>query len=572
MPDPSLRPDVRAIDAEVVKGMEAGQTIAGKYRLNRVLGTGGMASVWSATNVFTEREFAIKFMHPQVARTPEAARRFLLEAKVSARINHPNIIEVIDVGQAEDGSLFLVMELLTGMSLDVATRRQSPPMAVADFLGIMKEVAEALAAAHRSGVVHRDLKPTNVFLHTDRDGRVVPKLLDFGVSKILEEEKSTSLTQVGTVLGSPLYMSPEQAMGAEGIDGRTDVFAFGSILFESLTGRRAYSAPNFNALIVAIATTQPQSVDEVAPNLPLPLRALVRDCMVTDKAQRLASFDLVVDRLNAMAPALAEAKLNLPPQQHLDVPASPEAPSARGMVRSSDRPPASAAANPHDAASSLPPAGPSPLVMQITTPSAFPRPSAAPRGGWLTQTATFVRGVPPIVLAASGGATVLFLVVILGFGAAFRRAGDTAQGGRGGEPAPGMQAPAATPAASIPASPPSVPTASAYAPTTGEGARPAAATADDPSSVPVIPVDSLPVATRTAPPVKGNGRLSIAASPGHCAVSVDGVPRGPTPLAPLELPAGTHRVDCATASGKSRAATVTVAEGGATHYKFTLDE
>ncbi|MGH7293902.1 MAG: serine/threonine protein kinase, partial [Polyangiaceae bacterium] len=226
--------------------MEAGQTIAGKYRLNRLLGTGGMATVWSATNVFTEREFAVKFMLPQVARTPEAARRFLLEAKVSARINHPNIIEVIDVGQAEDGSLFLVMELLTGVSLDVAVRRQQPPMSIADFMGIMKDVAVALAAAHRSGVIHRDLKPTNVFLHKDRDGRVVPKILDFGVSKILEEENNTALTVVGTVLGSPLYMSPEQAMGAAGIDGRTDVFAFGGILFEALTGQRAFEAPNFN--------------------------------------------------------------------------------------------------------------------------------------------------------------------------------------------------------------------------------------------------------------------------------------------------------------------------------------
>src|SRR5579872_2692318 len=144
--------------------METGQTIAGKYRLNRLLGTGGMASVWSATNVFTEREFAIKFMLPQVARTPEAARRFLLEAKVSARINHPNIIEVIDVGQAEDGALFLVMELLTGDSLDEAVRSASPPLTVLDFLVIMRDVATALTAAHRRGVIHRDLKPTNVFL------------------------------------------------------------------------------------------------------------------------------------------------------------------------------------------------------------------------------------------------------------------------------------------------------------------------------------------------------------------------------------------------------------------------
>src|SRR5207248_2672096 len=104
---------------------------------------------------------------PQVARTPEAARRFLLEAKVSARINHPNIIEVIDVGQAEDGSLFLVMELLTGMSLDVAVRRHKPPMGAGEFLRHMRDVAQALAAAHRSGVVHRDLKPTNIFLHED---------------------------------------------------------------------------------------------------------------------------------------------------------------------------------------------------------------------------------------------------------------------------------------------------------------------------------------------------------------------------------------------------------------------
>src|SRR5579863_10156047 len=119
--------------------MEEGQTIAGKYRLNRLLGSGGMATVWSVTNTFTEREFAIKFMHPQVARTPEAARRFLLEAKVSARINHPNIIEVIDVGQTDDTSLFLVMELLTGVSLDVGTRRQKPPMTIKEFMGFMKE-------------------------------------------------------------------------------------------------------------------------------------------------------------------------------------------------------------------------------------------------------------------------------------------------------------------------------------------------------------------------------------------------------------------------------------------------
>ncbi|MGA7122776.1 MAG: serine/threonine-protein kinase, partial [Polyangiaceae bacterium] len=360
--------------------METGQTIAGKYRLKRLLGTGGMASVWSATNVFTERDFAIKFMLPQIARTPEAAQRFLLEAKVSARIDHPNIIEVIDVGQAEDGSLFLVMELLSGTSLEVAIRRQRQPMSVHEFLGFMRDVAVALAAAHRSGVVHRDLKPTNVFLHKDRDGRAVPKVLDFGVSKILEEEQNTSLTIAGTVLGSPHYMSPEQAMGAAGIDGRTDVFAFGGILFEGLTGRRAYDAPNFNALIVTIATKPPARIDELAPHLPESLRALVRDCLVTDKEARLGSFDAIAERITAMLPELERSDLHLP-----------------GL----------ASADP-------------PVTMQISTlPPTTAKPVDATLVG-LQAVGTFVRRLPRTKVAVAGGGLAV-LAVALGLAATLSR-------------------------------------------------------------------------------------------------------------------------------------------------------
>ena len=130
--------------------MQSGQVIAGKYRLNQLLGSGGMATVWSATNVFTERYFAIKFLNPAVAKTPEAAARFMKEARVSARINHGNIIDVLDVGQTEDGGLFLVMELLTGVPLEVALRRQSPTMSLHEFTFVMVEVARALAAARRS--------------------------------------------------------------------------------------------------------------------------------------------------------------------------------------------------------------------------------------------------------------------------------------------------------------------------------------------------------------------------------------------------------------------------------------
>lgn len=527
--------------------MEKGQTIAGKYRLNRLLGTGGMASVWSATNVFTEREFAIKFMLPQVARTPEAARRFLLEAKVSARINHPNIIEVIDVGQAEDGSLFLVMELLTGMSLDVAVRRQQPAMSAHEFMGIMKDVAVALAAAHRSGVVHRDLKPTNIFLHNDRDGRAVPKLLDFGVSKILEEENNTSLTVVGTVLGSPLYMSPEQAMGAEGIDGRTDVFAFGGILFESLTGQRAFDAPNFNALIVTIATKQPKNVDEVAPLLPEPLRALVRDCLVTEKERRLASFDQVSERIDAMLPVLLETDIRLPSQYHGERPSDPDATAA--LPRKSGDTPVTVSAAP---ASPGPTSTPSPAVLP-----------AKVRGGlaaelaleWLRSAETYVKKMPPraLLLATGSAGLVTLVVVIVGIASAFSgHSGPTSSAA-----VQGSAVAAATGTAAV---------AAVDAPRAVQSAVPSV---DDP--VPVIAVDSLPVAGKGAP-AKGNGRLSVIANPGWCSVSVDGVQRGVTPVATFELAAGSHRLDCVTPAGKTRTTNITVAEGTATHYRFALDE
>lgn len=546
--------------------MQAGQTIAGKYRLNRLLGTGGMASVWSATNVFTEREFAIKFMLPQVARTPEAARRFLLEAKVSARINHPNIIEVIDVGQAEDGSLFLVMELLTGVSLDVATRRQTPAMTLHEFLVHMKDVAVALAAAHRSGVIHRDLKPTNVFLHKDRDGRVVPKLLDFGVSKILEEENNTSLTVVGTVLGSPLYMSPEQAMGAEGIDGRTDIFAFGGILFEALTGQRAYDAPNFNALIVTIATKEPKKIDEVAPQLPEGLRALVRDCMVTDKTKRLASFDGIVERLDAMMKEVENLPVRLPsPYAEGERPSDPDATNALPMVGRSDRDAPTKSVPPQSGGqrASAPPAGA--IVHQPNgVPSAWTQ--SANRGveaaiAWLRHAERAFRELPPKTRAlGAAGAGVVVVLLVIGITMAVSGGGSTSRAAIQGSSvaaATGVTAP--VPSSAIAAAEPARPSQSSPA------------NADDSSDVPTISVDSLPVVGRGAP-AKGNGRLSIVASPGWCSVSVDGTQRGVTPLTGFDVTAGTHRVDCTPPSGKSRSATVSVAEGTATHYRFALDE
>ncbi len=528
--------------------MESGQTIAGKYRLNRLLGTGGMASVWSATNVFTEREFAIKFMLPQVARTPEAARRFLLEAKVSARINHPNIIEVIDVGQAEDSSLFLVMELLTGVSLDVAVRQHKPALSTFEFMVHMRQVAEALAAAHRSGVIHRDLKPTNIFLHTDRDGRIVPKILDFGVSKILEEENNTSLTVVGTVLGSPLYMSPEQAMGAEGIDGRTDVFAFGSILFEALTGQRAFDGPNFNALIVTIATTEPRRIDDVAPALPEPLRALVRECLITNKTRRLDSFERVVERLDGMMTELDKLTAALPYAVRGEQNSQAEATKALHASHVSERPPPPSSIPPSSGprSSEHPSAGKIPTAVSGLT---APTDSLSKTRTWLGSVDLLPGPQPRSAVTVMAGAVMAALAVVLGIAALF---------GRG----------QSTPHAAIQGSTLS---ATAGAVVTPKSAAQAPVDADPSSQVPLISVDSLPVATRKTESSRA-GKLSVNASPGSCAVTIDGVKSGATPLTGMEISTGVHHLECAVVNGRTKTATVNVSEGNTTHFRFALEE
>ena len=516
--------------------MISGQTIAGKYRINQLLGSGGMASVWSATNIFTERQFAIKFMLPAVARTPEAARRFLMEAKVSARIDHPNIIEVIDVGQTEDGSLFLVMELLTGMSLETAMRRSSPPMPLHEFVGVMTHVARALAAAHKSGVIHRDLKPTNIFLHKDREGAAVPKLLDFGVSKFLEEEGSQSLTVAGTVLGSPLYMSPEQAMGSV-IDGRTDVFAFGAILFEAVCGYRAYDAPNFNALIVMIATTQPKSVDEGAPNVAASLRQIVKDCMVTDREKRLSSFDDIAERMTAALPELEKSSMRLPiPARSAGEPLSdPDATNALPVVRSS-------LAQSSASGIKAPRSGNGPA-------SGYTTPWGTPPGSQATPATDVTVNRRPQVTYFLGGASLSMAVALVAL-ISFR----VVRGGSHGAEA-STQTEGHDKAAFV-----------------NGAAQPAPSSAPATSGVPVISVDSLPVAARSsAGPDHGTGRVLIGASPGWCTVSVDGVKQGPTPLPALDLSTGSHQLKCEPPTGKPKNASIVIQDGATARYKFVVD-
>ncbi len=499
--------------------MESGQTIAGKYRLNQLLGAGGMASVWSATNMFTERQVAVKFMLPAVARTQEAARRFLMEAKVTARIDHPNVIEIMDVGQTEDGTLFLVMELLTGVSLETALKRQQPTMTLHEFCFVMIQVARALVAAHKRGIIHRDLKPTNIFLHKSRDGVAVPKLLDFGVSKFLDDEgsKNHALTVAGTVLGSPLYMSPEQARGENDIDGRTDIFAFGGIMFEALCGTRAYDGANFNQLIVAIATKPPKDIEEIAPQMPEVLREVVRVCLVSERDKRVQSLDPVAERLLAALPDLEHSGLRLPSPAGSS--ADPDATNALPVVRPSDRPP----------------------PLSLSEGGGTHTPWATP-SGIATQTVNKRRQQQNGIIVAIAAAAAVFIVMAVGVVAVLK-----------------LRRAPATPATTLPttAPPPSPPPPS---PTTDDGP-------------PVINVDSLPIAKSGSGAARGMGRLTIVAEGFFCSVSIDGKPLGTTPIAQVTVPAGTHHLKCEPPSGKVRNATVVVAPGSdATLYKFPANE
>jgi len=222
-----------------------GALLGGKYRLERLLGEGGMANVWLARNEFLDLPVALKIVRPEI-RGSETAARLLTEARVQANLRHPNVARVYDYGQTESGDAFIVMELLEGYSMADWLEREGPLDPVL-AVQVMLPVIDALCAAHRAGVVHRDLKPDNIFIsHPTTD--LCPKLLDFGIAKI-NTEFNPRLTGQGGVIGSPAYMAPEQARGLADCDERVDVWAACVVLYEAVTGKPAFDGTNYLALM-----------------------------------------------------------------------------------------------------------------------------------------------------------------------------------------------------------------------------------------------------------------------------------------------------------------------------------
>ena len=281
--------------------LHPGLLISGKYRLLRLLGAGGMGSVWAARNELTDRDFAIKFLLPSLAQNKEALHRFFHEARACGQIKHPAVVDVYDMGQAEDASPYLVMELLEGEGFDQRLARSGTfrPGEAAAWLAF---ICRGLEEAHVRGLVHRDLKPGNIFFALDDRGDVIPKVLDFGVSKATAPGKGDFVkTTTGAVLGSPAYMSPEQAKGEADIDGRSDVWSLGVILYETLTGTVPFDAPNYNALMLSIITRPHKPAIDEAPGVPADLSRIIDRCLTKERSQRIGTARELAELLEAAA-------------------------------------------------------------------------------------------------------------------------------------------------------------------------------------------------------------------------------------------------------------------------------
>ncbi len=289
--------------------LEAGFMIGGRYQIVRPLGEGGMGAVYEAFNAWTQRRVAVKVLRAEFNGDADVVQRFLQEARSTSTIAHPNIVDVLDMGQEpSDGSLFIVQELLDGLDLRDALGHQIR-FAAANALALMVPVMDALAAAHARGVLHRDVKPENIFLVRGPDGEWIPKLIDFGIAKVISEDPAhRTRTRTGISLGTPDYMSPEQARGDSNVDARSDVWAVGAVLFELISGRPPFDAPSANLVISRIITEQAPPLALAVPGTPPDVCALVDRALAFSRDARFAGMDAFRDAAMACVTYPAELR------------------------------------------------------------------------------------------------------------------------------------------------------------------------------------------------------------------------------------------------------------------------
>jgi eukaryotic-like serine/threonine-protein kinase len=284
-----------------------GQVLHETYRLERAIGEGGMGAVYEASHTRLTRRFAVKVLDPLLTKECEATARFRREAEITGGIGHPHIVEVIDFNHTPDGGFYMVMELLDGE--DLATRlARVQRLPIEKIARLLMQAASALEAAHRHNVIHRDLKPHNIFLcrRGQRDDFV--KVVDFGISKVIGAD--SMLTRTHAIMGTPHYMAPEQiAEGAAEVDARADIYALASIVYETLTGAPPFTAESVSSLLFKVVYQDPVPLDQIRPDVPASVSAVVARAMHKQRMERFASM---ADFWNAFATAMRQEHLAVP--------------------------------------------------------------------------------------------------------------------------------------------------------------------------------------------------------------------------------------------------------------------
>ncbi|HEY6462150.1 MAG TPA: cytochrome c peroxidase [Polyangiaceae bacterium] len=283
--------------------VKEGDLLAGKYRVERVLGVGGMGVVVAARHEQLDQRVAIKFVRDDALDNEDAVARFLREARAAVKLRSEHAAKVLDVGTLDSGAPYMVMEFLDGSDLAAVLGDQGP-LPVEDVAEYIAQACEAVAEAHAAGIVHRDIKPQNLFLTTTVGGGARVKVLDFGVSKTLQSAGTGGgLTQTRSMLGSPLYMSPEQMRSSRDVDARSDVWAFGVVLFQLLTNEWPFQAETMPELVLKVVTEPPRSLAALRPEVPPEMVEIVERCLRKDPAERYANASELGLALEPLAPA-----------------------------------------------------------------------------------------------------------------------------------------------------------------------------------------------------------------------------------------------------------------------------
>ena len=292
-------------------GVKEGDVLAGKFRIERVLGAGGMGVVVAAQHLQLEEKVAIKFLLPEALENPEAVARFLREAKAAIRIKSEHVVRVSDVGTLDSGAPYMVMEYLEGGDL-AQWLQQRGALPIEQATEFVLQALEAIAEAHGLGIVHRDLKPANLFCSMRSDGLLSIKVLDFGISKVRSLNATGSqmaMTAAASVMGSPFYMSPEQMRSSRDVDAGTDIWALGICLYELITGVTPFGGDTISEVCVKAATSQPPPMRELRPELPPELEGVILKCLAKDRNQRFRNVAELAAAILPFAPKRTRASV-----------------------------------------------------------------------------------------------------------------------------------------------------------------------------------------------------------------------------------------------------------------------